>query len=683
MATRNVRSIGTAGVFKQMRDVASMYGINIMALQETRWNREIAMDVGEHVMFNSGGQERRAGVGFLVKKKLMGHIMDFRAVNERISVIRLRGVFYNSMIVSVYAPTEEAEEEDKERFYAELEAVLDATPRHDNKIVMGDLNAKVGREDRYRRIVGKDSVHERCNDNGERVVDFAIRKNLRVRSKMLPRKDIYKQTWCSPDGETRNQIDHILGDSRHIRDLESVRSRRGADCGSDHFMVEVSYKQRIDIFKGQRREKAEKYNVERFRNEERVRDEYKRKIEESVNEMNEDDWQDRNIQRKWEGITEVINKANEEVLGKERGERRVEWFDEECERKVEERNRARGKLLQRNTRNNRETYKNKRREAYRCCRRKKREWERSKIEKIEEAKGRGDFRQMYKEVGEVRRGFQPRCTICKDKSGNLLGEKSSILDRWAEYFETLLNGGGEEEHQRDLGVRVEERMREEGLEEEIEAPTEGEVADIIKKLKSGKAPGLDGITAEMLKHGGGSLVKLIWKLTVEIWEREEMPEEWSMGVVCPIHKKGDRKICGNYRGITLLNLGYKVMGRVIANRLAPRMEEVVGEYQGGFRKGRSTTDQIFTLKQIIEKGYEYGVTLHNLFIDFKQAYDTVKRNALYEALEDLGIPKKLIRMVKMTMANSRNVVKIGREYSRVFNVNEGLRQGDVLSTILF
>jgi sorting nexin-29 len=120
-----------------------------------------------------------------------------------------------------------------------------------------------------------------------------------------------------------------------------------------------------------------------------------------------------------------------------------------------------------------------------------------------------------------------------------------------------------------------------------------------------------------------------------------MPEEWEIGVICPIFKKGDRRECSNYRGITLLNTVYKIFTCLIYNRLVKYSELTLGEYQSGFRPSRSTIDQIQVVRQILEKCYEYGIELHNIFIDFKQAFDKVKRLKLYESLKMLKNPNEV------------------------------------------
>lgn len=95
-----------------------------------------------------------------------------------------------------------------------------------------------------------------------------------------------------------------------------------------------------------------------------------------------------------------------------------------------------------------------------------------------------------------------------------------------------------------------------------------------------------------------------------------MPENWKKVVIIPIHKKGDKTECENYRGISLLNSVYKIFSKVLLSRINPYIEENLGEYQCGFKKGRSTIEQIIVIGKIIEKKYEFRQNLWQIFIDF-------------------------------------------------------------------
>jgi hypothetical protein len=117
-------------------------------------------------------------------------------------------------VLNVHAPTEDKIDCIKDRFYEELESVCDKFLKYHSKILLGDVIAKVGREDIFKPTAGNESVHEISNDDGVSVVNFATYKNLTVKSTMYPHRNIHKSAWTSSDGKTHNQIDHILIDRR-------------------------------------------------------------------------------------------------------------------------------------------------------------------------------------------------------------------------------------------------------------------------------------------------------------------------------------------------------------------------------------------------------------------------------------------------------------------------------------
>jgi hypothetical protein len=117
-------------------------------------------------------------------------------------------------------------------------------------------------------------------------------------------------------------------------------------------------------------------------------------------------------------------------------------------------------------------------------------------------------------------------------------------------------------------------------------------------------PGGDARTAELIKKGGRCIWKNIYQLIVSVWEKEVMSEEWQTAIICPILKKCNKLECENYRAISLLNVAYKIFTDILAQRIKVHTEGILGEYQGGFRQGLSTTDHIFTIRQMLEKSHE-------------------------------------------------------------------------------
>jgi hypothetical protein len=126
-----------------------------------------------------------------------------------------------------------------------------------------------------------------------------------------------------------------------------------------------------------------------------------------------------------------------------------------------------------------------------------------------------------------------------------------------------------------------------------------------------------------------------------------------------------------------------VLTNIIRRRLEPYVEKILGEYQGSFRAGRSTTDQLFTVRQILEKCWEFIINVYQIYIDFKQAYDSFQWEKLYRIMHEFNIPHKLIRLVRATMRNSDAQVKIQALLTEPFKIRQGLKQGDGLAQSLF
>jgi len=128
--------------------------------------------------------------------------------------------------------------------------------------------------------------------------------------------------------------------------------------------------------------------------------------------------------------------------------------------------------------------------------------------------------------------------------------------------------------------------------------------------------GPDGIHLELIKYGGNKLLNRMYELVRQIWQEERIPEEWKETIIVPIHKRGDRDRCENNRGIALGNPAYKILSNIILGKIKPYIEKVMGDYQNGFRDGRSVIDNIFALKIINEKRWKYNQSVQYLFIDF-------------------------------------------------------------------
>ena len=218
-------------------------------------------------------------------------------------------------------------------------------------------------------------------------------------------------------------------------------------------------------------------------------------------------------------------------------------------------------------------------------------------------------RDLYRGINDFKKGYQPRCNIVKDEKGDLVADSHSIVARWRNYFSQLFSVHGVE----DVG-QVEIHTAEPLVPE----PSASEVELAINKLKSHKSSGIDQIPSELIKAGGRTICSEIHELITSIWKKEKLPEEWKESIIVPIHKKGEKTDCNNYRGISLLPTAYKMFSNILLSRLIPYAKEIIGDHQCGFRRNRSTIDHIFCICQILEKKWEYSAEVHQLFIDSRK-----------------------------------------------------------------
>ncbi|XP_055626490.1 LINE-1 retrotransposable element ORF2 protein isoform X1 [Toxorhynchites rutilus septentrionalis] len=335
-------------------------------------------------------------------------------------------------------------------------------------------------------------------------------------------------------------------------------------------------------------------------------------------------------------------------------------------------------MLQRATRQNVERYRLKRRQQTHLFWEKKRRLEEKECEEMELLYRSRESRKFFKKLNASHKGFVPRAEMCRNKEGGILTNEREVIERWRQHYDEHLNSA----QTGDLDG-VEEVYTGAMNNDDVPPPTMGEVKEAINQLKNHKAAGKDGLVAELFKGGPRKLVECMHRLIVRIWDTEQLPEEWKDGVICPIYKKGDKLDCGNYRAITILNCAYKILSQILFRRLSPIVSRFVGSYQARFMPGCSTTDQIFTLRQILQKCREYQVPTHHIFVDFKAAYDTIDRRQLWRIMDEHGFPRKLTRLIQATMNGVRCSVRISGELSESFETHRGLRQGDGISCLLF
>ena len=216
-----------------------------------------------------------------------------------------------------------------------------------------------------------------------------------------------------------------------------------------------------------------------------------------------------------------------------------------------------------------------------------------------------------------------------------------------------------------------------------DVPSRAEIKKAISSLKANKAAGIDGIQAELLQTDINTTLDLIEEFIKDVWINENIPGDWSKGLIIKLPKKGDLSSCDSWRGITLISVPSKVFCRIILNRIEEEIDKKLREEQAGFRKNRGCIDQILALRNIIEQSAEFNEDLHINFVDFKKAFDSLHRSSVWKILKLYGIPTKIIDLIKLFYNNYECSVLLKNKFGDWFSVETGVRQGCILSPILF
>ncbi len=224
-----------------------------------------------------------------------------------------------------------------------------------------------------------------------------------------------------------------------------------------------------------------------------------------------------------------------------------------------------------------------------------------------------------------------------------------------------------------------------------------EVETALTTAAANKAPGLDGIPAELWKlyhtwnkqgrRRESSTVDIVAILTAVFNDIEEYgvasDTDFNAGWICPIYKKKDQRRIVNYRPITLLNADYKIMTRVLANRMAAVADSLIHRDQTGFVPGRQIFEHIRLAQNIIDYAEAEEVNGVIVALDQEKAYDRVNHEYLWQVLDAMNFPRHFIQTVKALYSNAVSMVVVNGVKSSTFRITRGVRQGDPMSCLLF
>jgi hypothetical protein len=202
--TWNVKSLYRIASLQTVARELGKYELDLVGVQ-VRWEKGgIEWTENYTFFYGQGNGDHQSGTSFCIDKRTVSAVRRVEFISDMISYILLRGHWRHIIVLNVHDPCEDMGDDVKDSFYEEVGCVFDQFPRYNMKMLLGDFNAKVGRENIFKMTIRNESLHEISNDNGVRVVNFATSKNLVFKSTMFPHRKIHKYAWTSPQGKTHN-----------------------------------------------------------------------------------------------------------------------------------------------------------------------------------------------------------------------------------------------------------------------------------------------------------------------------------------------------------------------------------------------------------------------------------------------------------------------------------------------
>ena len=378
-----------------------------------------------------------------------------------------------------------------------------------------------------------------------------------------------------------------------------------------------------------------------------------------------------------QAMSEVNKPMKQTMKTRNRKTWKNEWFDKECKESKKSAKRSLQKLNRLNRRKNAKLYE-KRKEDYLA--------KKLQYNKLIKEKKKIYKKETQEKLIESKNDSKSFWDLIKKISSKTVKVPNIKLSEWKTYFQNLLNptGTNNENVVTNPMATVQQEVSIDELDKEI---TNSEIQQALDKQKNGKASGIDEISPELLKLAKPKILTYLSKLFNTIYTKSYFPKEWATSIIIPIHKKGNKSIMDNYRGISLLCLTSKVFTAILNTRLYNWLEvnNKICTEQAGFRRNYSTTDHIFTLYSMVNNCL-YGKKrskLYVAFIDYKKAFDSINRNKLWEALKETGVSTKMTKMIQAIYKQVKAKVRFGNKLSEELDCFSGVKQGCLLSPALF
>ena len=695
---------------------------------------ENLMNGDVHLIFGGGGPRRKnttdlsmdkagtRGVGIILSTEAhdawkAGGFEVHRFPSARVIAVRLivtdqRGKEVGLFLVSAYAPIGDAEQSEWEEFLDEMDGCIDKKHSNDILLIGADCNSSIGvRGASSSKVVGKFGK-ARVNDAGTRFRNYMSLQSLSSAATHFYRSNGKYGTWMNPLTKKMHQIDHFLIAQK---DLKRVK-----DCGcktslvdSDHKSLRIDLRIALKLKRKSPKKKKIRYDMSSLEGGSKEAEEQRELFNNGVvSNYNTDS---NHYDSHCEKLEAAVLKQMETLPRLKKSSHH--WFKDAegiLWPLIEKRNSAMSNYMhtkkiakpKRNDRKKRkQTLKQRRKELKAKSDDRKKRKETLKLTQKElkaaviEAKARwilifakrltgltdgscSSHKQGWQARRELAKGLtrtkSVKSTMMKKGDGSMCMNAKENLEVFKQHYEKLFGIVPPVEY-----AILELMIKRATVSNLGDMPEMPEILLALSKLNN-STPGISGVPAQLWKllNRNDESRKLLAKTVTDFWEKEIPPKNWNKGDLKILPKKGDLSLPGNYRGIMLGEVSYKVIAQIINMRLESFHRGLNDESQCGFTNERGSRDGTFNVRMVISKRREHGLETWIVFCDQVKAFDRVSREMLWEVLKKLGIPDKLNRLLQALHKDVEVKIDIDGNEAIIISI-VGVKQGDILGPTLY
>ena len=670
-----MEGLNSAGKLEQLKTMMLHRNLDLLCMQETHSSgSDVYFSDGFLVVLSGGPNDKReyAGGGFLVAPWLRPALIGFTQLNSRLASIKFRVSGGQVVFISAYAPHGGYDFDFRQSFFNDLEHFYRRQKPHGPTLVLGDLNSRLhvrrpGEEDELGPFVfGNKDFHEDPMANRGLLISTVRSLGLCVANtcfdKAAEQLVTYFELAASPMDIIHHskfaQLDFVLVPTTWFPFVKDIWSDRLEALQSHHFPLFVSLNLEVPKIAKPRREP--KLVISALGGTETAAD-FARSFVCSFSEARQQEMQ--SLDEVAETISRAFDVAANTVLPVKELVAHRPWISSSTLDLIEQRNRARayGQHVSECELNRR---------IRGSARKDRKDW-------LMERLSTGS----WSEVRKLRKGFEPNRGRLQNEEGECVSSERRA-DALANYFATV-----------QWQIRFADLPTNELEASAAQLPINlgpfelEEISAVLKQLKRGKASGVDGIPPDFWRAllQNEDAVNILLGLCQACWEQKAVPQDWKTAKVVALFKKGDDSLPANYRPISLLPVGYKVLAGMLLRRLqAGGAEQRIRQSQYGFRPKRGTTDAIFLARRLIDAALDQkDGKLLLLMLDWQKAFDRVKPAALTIALSRFGVPPDFVNMVSAIYSSRAFIVRDSGVESHPRTQQSGIAQGCPLSPYLF